>query len=277
MTSGPLLVCVPNFSTADADTVGRILAATQGVHVLDASSDIDHGRTVITMAGDPGSLRQSILSMSRLAIAEIDLSSHTGVHPRTGAVDVVPFVPVAGTGMDEAVAAAKATAAALREAGIAVEMYAQACDPPRTLPLVRRLIREGGASGTHGAQASAGVTMVGARGPLVAFNVDLGTDQLDLARKIAREVRQEHIRALGFALASRKIAQVSMNLVAPDLLTMPQAFSLVRKGALNLDVEVIGSECVGLATRASTGGEKYSSYGLPRSPKILEDLIEAIR
>ena len=269
-----MLVCVPNFSTADPNTVRRIVAAAQGVHVLDASSDIDHGRTVITMAGDPGSLRLSILSMSRVAIAEIDLSSHVGVHPRTGAVDVVPFVPVAGAGMAQAVAVARATAAALSEAGIAVEMYAKASDPPRTLPFVRKLIKERGA---QGALASAGVTMVGARDPLVAFNVDLETDQVDLARQIAREVRQEHIQALGFTLASRKIAQVSMNLIAPDLFTMPQAFHLVRTQALELAVEVIGSECVGLATRASTGGEEYSSYGLPRSPKILEDLIAAIR
>lgn len=275
-----MLLCVPNFSTSDHDVVRSILeAATKAssdAAVLDVHSDPDHGRTVVTMAADPDVLVVAVAAMCLTAAELIDMRSHEGVHPCTGAADVVPFVPVDGTVMAQAVEAAHRLAERLQGADISHHLYGAAALEQRELPDVRRALAASEGPDFVGGRASAGVSIIGARHPLVAFNVNLDSPDPGPARRIAARMRDPEIRALGFRLVTRGITQVSMNLISPGSSTMPVAFAKVTKEALSEGIPIAGSEVVGLATRASTGGKAATAYGLDEEPKILEDLIDAL-
>ncbi len=296
-----MLECIPNVSEgARKDTVDALTAELSGVpglRLLDRSSDASHNRSVFTCAGDSAALETAMLRLCRRAIELIDLRAHHGVHPRIGAVDVVPFVPLAGSSMAEAVALARRTGARIAaECGVPVYLYEEATLHPER----RRLeaIRQGGFEalarrmstdewapdfGPRRPHPTAGATAVGARGPLIAFNVNLATDRLDLARHIARVVRASSgglpaVKAMGVSLPHRGIVQVSMNLTDYERTSMVAAFEAVRHEAGLAGVSVLESELIGLAPAAALDANTAAAMSLvdfSRS-RILEHALATV-
>ncbi|MGH2732451.1 MAG: glutamate formimidoyltransferase [Actinomycetota bacterium] len=287
---GETLECVANLSEGRRpEVVDEVVAAASlhPIHVFDVSSDPDHNRSVLTFAGSPGVLRSAMLDATREALSRIDLRRHAGVHPRLGAMDLLPFVPLLGTGMEVAVEAARECARAIwKEIAVPCFLYGEAgLDPERAvLADLRRgafntLSPDVGGPDPH---RSAGVTVVGAREVLVAYNVNLATEDLAVARRIAHRIRESngglrHIRALGLALASRGAVQVSMNLTRPLITTLAHAFETVRSLAVVEGVEILEAEVVGLVPRAALRGRNPAKLGLTTSPKILETELARAR
>jgi glutamate formiminotransferase len=263
--SAGIVECVPNFSEGrDAAKVARIAAAIQsapGVAVLDQTLDADHNRSVITFAGPPETVAEGALRGLESAVAEIDLNRHQGVHPRIGAADVVPFVPIAGVTLAEcALIAARAGEEAWRRTRVPVYLYGAAATRPDRVALenVRREVRTQADKHPDFGEAelhpTAGATVVGARNILIAFNVNLQTADVAIARAIARKVRFSsgglpHVKALGLLLSSRGVAQVSMNLTDFEQTPVHVAFQAVREEAARRGVGVASSEIVGLIPR----------------------------
>ena len=262
-----LIECVPNVSEgrrADVIAALRSSLAAPGVHVLDQSSDPSHNRTVYTFAGEPGPLQDAVLRLFAAAVDAIDLRSHVGIHPRMGAVDVVPFIPLHGTTMEECVALARSTAALVAERfSIPTFLYEEAAanDERRSLSDIRR----GGANGValrmkqpawradFGPDAphpTAGAAAIGARPILIAYNVNLATNRLGVARRVASVVRASsgglaHVKALGLQL-DHGCVQVSMNLTNYKETPMTTVFDAVTREAAVEGVRVLESEIVGL-------------------------------
>lgn len=269
------LECVPNVSEGRRpEVIGRLAAAVDlpGVRLLDLSSDADHDRTVLTLAGAPAALHEALLALVERSIETIDLSrplaaaaALPGVHPRMGAVDVVPFVPLGETPMATAIAAAEALGGAVAERfGLPVFLYEEAArqSDRRNLATVRR----GGFEGLAGRLAdpawtpdfgpsrphpTAGAVAIGARTFLVAFNVVLDTAEVGLAREVARAVRESSgglpgVKAIGVPLASRDRVQVSMNLVDLRRTSPWTALEAVRAEAAARGARILESELVGL-------------------------------
>ncbi len=272
-----IIECVPNVSEGRRpDVVAAIVDATRrvpGARLLDFSSDRSHNRSVITMAGDAAPLESAVLALFEAALATIDLRRHTGEHPRLGAVDVVPFVPIEGVTMDECVALAKDTAAAVAERfRLPVYLYEEASSNParKNLEDIRRGEFEGLAAkmATRGwapdygpslPHPSAGATVIGARMPLIAYNINLATDRIDIAKKIAAAIRCSsgglpYVKAMGVTLADRGIVQVSMNLTNYEQTPMHRVFEAVRREAERYGVQVLESEIVGLVPAAALVG-----------------------
>jgi glutamate formiminotransferase / formiminotetrahydrofolate cyclodeaminase len=299
MTS--LVECVPNFSEGrKAEVVLRLARAIEdvaGAVVLDTHMDADHNRSVITFVAEASVAVEAALRAVRLASELIDLRQHTGQHPRLGATDVLPFVPVRGVTMEDCVELAHATGERIwRELGIPVYFYERAALRPERFRLeeVRRggfeLLREEIAAlpnrapdvGEARVHERAGATIVGARPFLVAYNVNLRTDDLKIARRIARAVRASggglaYLKALGFELRSRGLVQVSMNLVDYEKTRLHQAFEAVRREAQRYGVSVAGSEIVGLLPQSAL--DQCAEYFLQienyAPGVILENRIEA--
>jgi glutamate formiminotransferase len=232
-----VLECVVNVSEGcRPDVVGRIGAAA-GDDLLDTHTDPDHNRSVFTLVGE-----EAPRALARAAVDLLDIGEHEGVHPRLGVVDVVPFVPL-GDAMPADALAARDRFAAWLAGELAVPSFAYG--PERTLPDVRRLAFRGLApdAGPPAPHPTAGATAVGARPILVAWNVWLAEPDLDLARRVAKAVRDPHLRALGLAVAGG--AQVSMNLVAPDVVGPAEAWDRVAAQA-----PVARAELVGLVPRS---------------------------
>jgi glutamate formiminotransferase len=269
-----LLECVPNVSEGrDPAVVERIARAfcSAGGTLLDVESDADHHRSVITFAGTAKQVVDGAVAGAGEAARRIDLTRHRGAHPRMGATDVVPFVPLAGATEADAVAAATAAAERIaREHGIPTYLYGQAARRPEHADLAK--VREGqfegirDAIGTDPARApdfgppavhpTAGATAVGARFFLIAFNVDLDTKDVALAKRIAKEVRERDgglpgVQALGFDLPARGWVQVSMNLRDFRKTSPVAAFDAVARRAEEAGVRVAGSELVGLIPEAA--------------------------
>lgn len=282
MNQGSILGCALNLSEGRlAGVVDRVArAGATAAHLLDVSSDPDHNRTVITMCGHPDPLVTAVIEICRESLQHIDLNSHRGVHPRLGVVDVIPFYPLNRTPMKEAVAAARACGQQLWEQlGLPSFLYEQAATRPEAaaLPWVRKNAFTLMTPDFGGPQAhpTAGAAVVGARGLLVAYNVDLATD-LPTARRIAATVRTQNpgsIRTLGLYLQSRGAAQVSMNILTPGQTTLTDAHRAVADEAQALKVQVLGSEIVGLVPRACLGDAGTMGLGLRRDPKVLEDQV----
>ena len=270
----PLLECVPNVSDGrDAEAVRRIAEAfcSAGGTLLDVESDRDHNRSVITFAGTAREVVEGAVRGAGEAARRIDLTKHQGAHPRMGATDVVPFVPLAGaTEADAVAAAAEAAERIAREHGIPTYLYGAAARRPERADLAK--VREGQFEGirdviaTDPARApdfgkrsvhpTAGATAVGARFFLIAFNVDLDTRDLALAKRIAKEVRERDggmpaVKALGFDLPERGWVQVSMNLTDYRKTSPVAAFDAVARRAEAAGVRVAGSELVGLIPAAA--------------------------
>jgi glutamate formiminotransferase len=265
-----LVECVPNFSEGRDMTVVSALAAaverTPGVALLHRTSDADHNRTVLTFAGTAEAVVEAAVRVCGAAVASIDLRLHSGVHPRIGAMDVCPLVPVSGIALEQCAELAQWVGNRIwLEHGVPVYFYeaASLSDEHRSLEAVRRGVwREGllpdlGGPSLH---PSAGAAVVGARKFLVAFNVNLESADLGLARHIARAVRQSsgglaHVKALGLPLDSAGVAQVSMNLVDFQSTSIVQAFEAVEALACERGVAVRESELIGLAPAAALNEE----------------------
>lgn len=264
-----LIACIPNLSEGRRlDVVARladVVRSAPGVHVLDVSSDADHNRSVFTLVGTRDALLDGVLRLFDTAIQDIDLRTHHGVHPRIGAVDVVPFVPVGRTSMATCVALARETATQVADRfGVPVYLYEHAAeDRGRTrLDAIRRGQFEGlGAKmlapewapdrGPRLPHASAGATVIGAREPLIAFNVNLATDRLDIARAIAARIRERDgglpsVKALGLRLERRGFVQVSINLTRYRETSLQTVYDAVVAEATRAGVEVVDSEIIGL-------------------------------
>lgn len=264
-----LIECVPNFSEgrnkkiieAIVDEVRRL----DGVKLLDYSSDADHNRTVVTMIGSPEGIEKAAYNLASKASELIDMSKHTGEHPRMGATDVVPFIPISGATMEECVEIAKRVGKKIgEELNIPVYLYEDAASKPerRNLADVRKGQYEGFFEkinnpewkpdyGPDKMNVKSGCTAVGARVPLVAFNVNLGTDNLEVADSIAKKVRfigggLRFVKAMGVKLEDRGIVQVSMNLVNYERTAVYRAYEMVKMEAQRYGVPVVGSEVIGL-------------------------------
>ena len=269
-----IIESIPNVSEGRrADVIARLADAvrtTPGVRLLDYSSDASHNRSVFTLVGDADGVKRATLALIAQAVAAIDLRSHRGEHPRLGAVDVVPFVPIEGVTMAECVALARDVGAAVAgQFDLPVYLYEEASSNParKNLEDIRRGEFEGlpekmqraewrpdfGPAAPH---PSAGAVVIGARMPLIAYNINLNTDRLDVAKKIAAAIRHSsgglrYVKAAGFMLEDRGIAQVSMNLTNYEKTPIFRVFEIVRREAARYGVSILESEFVGLVPSAA--------------------------
>ena len=261
---------IPNFSEGRCKDViegfVRISKSVAGVTLLDYSSDENHNRSVFTLVGDPDGIREVAFELTKFAKENIDLTKHEGEHPRMGAVDVIPLVPIKGVAMDECVELSKEVGCRVaNELGIPVFLYEDSCtkESRRNLAAVRKGQFEGMAKkmakpewvpdfGEAVPHPTAGVVAVGARMPLIAFNVNLSTADVEIANKISKVIRGssgglKYCKAIGVTLEDRNIVQVSMNLVNYEGTPIYRAVELIKIEAARYGVSVIGTELVGLA------------------------------
>jgi len=269
-----IIECVPNISEGRrSDVVSAIaadLAAIDGVRVLDVQSDAAHHRSVLTLAGDAAPLKEAVLRLFDKTIGAVDLRSHRGEHPRLGAVDVVPFVPIEGIDMNGCVALAREVGEEVaRRFGVPVYLYEEAATLPgrQNLEDIRRGEFEGLAAKMQQAEwkpdfgpaephPTAGAAIIGARMPLIAYNINLATDRVDVAKKIASAIRMSsggyrYVKAMGIALEGRGIVQVSMNLTNYEKTPIFRVFETVKREAARFGVSVLESEIVGLVPSAA--------------------------
>ena len=289
MVGEPIVECVPNISEGrDASRLARLAAAvtaTPGVRLADVHADPDHHRSVFTVLGPPVAVVAAALALADAVVAEIDMREHHGIHPRIGALDVLPFVPLAGLTMAEVIALAHETGrvVAARHA-LPVYYYGHAARRPDRRAL--RELRHGEYEGLAARLASAdgqpddgparfdartGALLVGARDVLIAYNVWLAGDDLSAARAIARSVRASGgglpaVQALGLPLASRGRVQVSMNLLDHRVTPIPAAFDRVREEAARTGLGIDRGELVGLTPRSAFAGRAPASVGLEGLP-----------
>ena len=273
----PIYQCVPNFSEGRrGDVVEAIAAAIRavpGATLADYSADPDHNRCVMSILGDADAIHNAVLAAARVAVERIDLRTHQGVHPRVGAIDVLPVVPIQDATLAEAAALAETIGQNLcQQLNMPIYFYEANARPnrPSALPELRR----GGFEafvhipltgqrapdcGPAFAHPTAGVVVVGARNPLVAYNINLNTPDVGIARQIARRIRQQRdhlpeltgVRALGLFLTRQNRAQVSLNLTRPAQTPLPAVFQWVREQAAQRGVTELESEIIGLIPRAS--------------------------
>ena len=293
-----LVECVPNISEGRrAEVISRVAAAitaVPGVRLLDQTSDADHNRSVFTFAGEPEPVVAAAHALVDVSLREIDMRTHKGEHPRLGAVDVVPFVPIEGATMADCVALARKVGGAIAERfGVPVYLYEEASSSParRNLEDIRRGEFEGLPAkmadpawapdfGPRAPHASAGATVVGARMPLIAYNINLDTDRLDVAKKIASAIRQSSggfrfVKAAGFRLEDRGIVQVSMNLTNYEKTPIFRVFEAVKREAARYGVSILESEIVGLVPSAAltTAAEFYLQLERFTPDQVLENKL----
>ena len=265
-----LIECVPNYSEgrdkAKIEQIVDCFRGKKGVKLLDYSSDEDHNRTVVTVIGEPAALQAAVVESVGKALALIDMRVHKGQHPRMGAVDVIPFIPVKNATVEDADALAKATAKEASEKfGQPFFLYEQSATAPHRVNLadVRKGQFEGMAEkmkdqalwkpdfGPDTIHPTGGVTAIGARPPLVAFNVNLATSDMDIATKIVRAVRYinggfRFCKAMPVELKERGIVQVSMNLTDYSKTAIYRVFEAIKTECRRYGVNVVGSDVVGL-------------------------------
>ncbi|MDQ4149348.1 MAG: glutamate formiminotransferase [Actinomycetota bacterium] len=288
MPDVPILGTALNLSEGRRPRLIDAVASAAGRHspVIDVSPDPDHHRTVITIGGEPDQLLEAAVAATRVAIDQIDLRLHDGAHPRTGAVDVIPFTPWRSAPMSAAVACALQCCERLAgELGVPCFLYEKAC--PRSgekasLPWVRKqafknLPPDCGGPLPH---PTAGATVVGARGLLAAFNVNLASDDLATAKAIAAAIRdgplgrERGVRALAFALFRRGQVQVSTNITKPLSTTAAEVAEAVEQVAERAGISVADTEFVGLVPRACVGDATL--LRLRVKPRILEEEIDRL-
>lgn len=264
-----IVECVPNFSEGrDLDKIEKIVDSFRGkkdVKLLDYSNDESHNRCVVTVVGEPGPLKEAVIEAIGKAVELIDMTKHEGQHPRMGAVDVVPFIPIKNVTVDEADKLAKEVAKEASEKyNLPFFLYEDSASAPhrKNLAKVRKGQFEGMQEkmtddmwipdfGPKNIHPTAGVTAIGARMPLVAYNINLDTNNLEIANKIARQIRHisggfRYCKAIGIELDERKIVQVSMNLTNYTKTSIYRAFETVKMECKRYGVNVIGSEIIGL-------------------------------
>jgi len=264
-----IIECVPNFSEGrDMDTIElitNVFRSRKGVKLLDYSSDFDHNRMVVTAAGRPEAICEAVCEAVGIAVARIDLNQHRGQHPRIGAADVIPFIPLRGMDLQAADAIAVQCAKTIaQQYGVPVFMYEYSATAicRKNLADVRKGEFEGLTEkmqrrewkpdfGPDKPHPTAGATAIGARKPLIAFNINLNTDDLKVAKEIARKIRFSNgglpfCKALGMELKSQNTVQVSINLTDYTQMSIYQVFESVKREAVKYGVEVAGSELIGL-------------------------------
>ena len=264
-----LVECVPNVSEGRRPDVVRgladVVSAVPGIRMLDLTSDPDHNRSVLTFAGDAEAVESAALALVAAAYGVIDMRTHTGEHPRLGAVDVVPFVPLSGSTMEDCVAIAKRVGRAVAaKHEVPVFYYAKAATRPERvrLPDIRKPQYEGLQdlmASTHApdegpprVHPTAGAIVVGARPPLIAFNIELDTTDVKLAKRIAKEIRESSgglpaVQAMGFELTDPVRAQVSMNLLDHTVTSLATVWREVETRASAQGVRILRGELIGLA------------------------------
>ena len=264
-----IIECVPNFSEGrDKQKIEAIVDSFRGkrnVKLLDYSNDEDHNRLVVTVVGEPEDVKNAVIEAVGKAVELIDMTKHHGQHPRMGAVDVIPFIPIRNITQDEAVALSKEVAQIVAEQyHLPVFLYEKSASAPHreNLAAIRKGEFEGMAEkikeeewkpdfGPSERHPTAGVVAIGARMPLVAYNVNLGTANLEIANSIAKKVRHiggglRYCKAMGVALEDRGITQVSMNLTDYTKTAIYRAHELVRIEANRYGVLIVGAEVIGL-------------------------------
>ena len=275
--------CVPNFSEGrDLQKIDKIVApfrGKQGVKLLDYSNDEDHNRLVVTVVGEPEPLRDAVLEAIGVAVELIDLNHHQGQHPRMGAVDVVPFIPIRNVTMEEAVALSKEVGKEVaKRYNLPVFLYEKSASAPHreNLAAVRKGEFEGMAEkikqpewhpdfGLAERHPTAGTVAIGARMPLVAYNINLNTPSLEIAHDIAKKIRfigggLRYCKAMGVELKDRGITQVSINMTDYTRTALYRAFELVRVEARRYGVSIVGSEIIGLVPMEALIDTACSSY-----------------
>ena len=288
--------CVPNFSEGRAlQKIDKIVApfrGKQGVKLLDYSNDEDHNRLVVTVVGEPEPLRDAVLEAIGVAVELIDLNHHQGQHPRMGAVDVVPFIPIRNVTMEEAVALSKEVGKEVaKRYNLPVFLYEKSASAPHreNLAAVRKGEFEGMAEkikqpewhpdfGLAERHPTAGTVAIGARMPLVAYNINLNTPSLEIAHDIAKKIRfigggLRYCKAMGVELKDRGITQVSINMTDYTRTSLYRAFELVRVEARRYGVSIVGSEIIGLVPMEAL--IDTASYYLGLENFSMEQVLEA--
>ena len=265
-----LMECIPNISEGRrpelVNEFADIVRAVPGVTLIDYSSDASHNRSVFTFLGDPDQVMEAAFRFAKHAVEKIDLRVHEGEHPRMGAVDVIPFVPIRDMDMAECVELSKKLGERLaNELELPVFLYEESASAPhrKNLAAIRKGQFEGMAAkvledqwhpdfGGNRIHPSAGVVAVGARQPLIAFNINLDTSDVSIAKKIAKIIREKDggfraVKALGVMLEERNIAQVSINMCDYKQTPLYRVLEFVRFEAARYGVHVVGTEIIGLA------------------------------
>jgi glutamate formiminotransferase len=294
-----LIECIPNVSEGRRqdvlDACAKAITAT-GSRLLDVKPDAVHHRTVFSFAGTPAQVRAGALALFDTALAAIDLRTHQGEHPRMGAVDVTPFVPIKDATMADCVALAKDVAAAVAaKHQLPVYLYEDAASSPdrRNLEDIRRGEFEGLAAkmalpawapdfGPAAPHPSGGASVIGARMPLIAYNINLATDRLDVAKRIASAIRMSsggfrYVKAMGIELKDRGVVQVSMNLTNYEKTPIFRVFEVVKREAARYGVTVLESEIVGLVPAAALqqAAEYYLQLEGFSAGQVLENKLRA--
>ncbi len=290
-----VIECVPNISEgADARRVGEIVDSVRsagGARLLDVSSDAAHNRSVLTMVGDAAGIRAGVEALFAAAVSRIDLTRHKGEHPRMGAVDVVPLIPIRGATMDECIALSREIGASVAQRwGIPVYLYEESAsaESRRNLAEIRKGEFEGFARkmqdpawkpdfGPAAPHATAGAVAIGARASLIAYNINLGTRDLAVADRIAKAIRHigggfRYVKAMGVELAGRGQVQVSINMTNYKKTPLHRVFECVRSEAERHGVPIVGSEIVGLtpADALFAAAEHYLRLESPPGNQVLE-------
>ena len=291
-----IMECVPNFSEGrDLQKIDKIVApfrGKQGVKLLDYSNDEDHNRLVVTVVGEPEPLRDAVLEAIGVAVELIDLNHHQVQHPRMGAVDVVPFIPIRNVTMEEAVALSKEVGKEVaKRYNLPVFLYEKSASAPHreNLAAVRKGEFEGMAEkikqpewhpdfGLAERHPTAGTVAIGARMPLVAYNINLNTPSLEIAHDIAKKIRfigggLRYCKAMGVELKDRGITQVSINMTDYTRTALYRAFELVRVEARRYGVSIVGSEIIGLVPMEAL--IDTASYYLGLENFSMEQVLEA--
>ena len=291
-----IMECVPNFSEGrDLQKIDQIISpfrGKQGVKLLDYSNDEDHNRLLVTVVGEPEPLRDAVLEAIGVAVELIDLNHHQGQHPRMGAVDVVPFIPIRNVTMEEAVALSKEVGEEVaKRYNLPVFLYEKSASAPHreNLAAVRKGEFEGMAEkikqpewhpdfGSAERHPTAGTVAIGARMPLVAYNINLNTPSLEIAHDIAKKIRfigggLRYCKAMGVELKDRGITQVSINMTDYTRTALYRAFELVRVEARRYGVSIVGSEIIGLVPMEAL--IDTASYYLGLENFSMEQVLEA--
>lgn len=291
-----IVECVPNFSEGrNLENIEKIVSsfrAKPGVKLLDYSNDEDHNRLVVTLVGEPEALANAVVEAIGTAVKLIDLTKHKGQHPRMGAVDVVPFIPIKNVTMEEAVELSKQVGervAALYQLPVFLYEKSATASHRENLAAVRKGEFEGMAEkikqpewkpdyGPAERHPTAGTVAIGARMPLVAYNINLSTNNLEIATKIAKNIRHingglRYVKAMGVELKERNITQVSINMTDYSKTALYRAFELTRIEARRYGVSIVGSEIIGLVPMEAL--IDTASYYLGLENFSMEQVLEA--
>jgi glutamate formiminotransferase len=291
-----IIECVPNFSEGrDLEKVERIVSAfraKENIKLLDYSNDKDHNRMVVTVIGEPESIRKAVVEAVGIAVKEIDLTKHAGQHPRMGAVDVIPFIPIKGVSVEEADALAKEVGKTIAEKyQLPVFLYEKSAsaDHRQNLAAIRKGEFEGLVEkmklpewkpdfGPEERHPTAGAVAVGTRMPLIAYNVNLNTNRLEIADKIAKKVRflgggLRFCKAMAVDLKEKNQVQVSMNLTDYTKTSIYQAVEMIRFEAQRYGVSIAGSELIGLVPLQAV--VDTTSYYLGLDNFLMKQILES--